>query len=180
MILELNKQDAAAWLGISAPTLDRWIRQGKASVRRIPNARIGQQSVIVLIDTPDTPAPVPALVAPVQEAPTPQPTESDDARFARQYKEGTATDSFGNSRLTPDKVSALGPAPTLPPPEVTPDAAEHWDAWRTKNIPGYTSGCDAAGPLAGRPNWYSKSEQQKRAAHDRAVIAASFPRGERK
>lgn len=181
MLLELNKQDAAAWLEISAPTLDRWIKAKKVQVRRIPDARIGQQSVIVLLEVPDVapihaPAPEPEQgAAPATE---PEPTESDDARYAREYLAGTATDSFGNARLTTDKVSALGPAPELPPKKVLQDAAAHWAEWRSKNIPN-DGLVDATGPLAGRPNWYSKSEQQKRAAHDRAVIAASFPKAQR-
>jgi hypothetical protein len=177
MILELNKQDAASWLEVSAPTLDRWIKSGKVNVRRIPDARIGQQSVVCLLEVPDV-APAPEPVAAPEPEPT-APTESADARYAREYLEGSATDSFGNSHLTADKVSALGPAPELPPKEIIQDAAAHWADWNSKFSPSDGTR-DAAGPLAGRPNWYSKSEQQKRAAHDRAVIAASFPRGEKR
>lgn len=176
MILELNKTDAAAWLEISAPTLDRWIRSGKVQVRRIPNARIGQQSVVVLLDIPDVaPAPVPVHVPNVE--PTPQPTESADARFAREYKEATATDSFGNRLSSPEKITALGPnakavIPAEPPVQ---DAAAHWDAWHKKHTKGYGTH-DAVGPLTGRPDGFSRSEQQRRRAHDIAVIRASFPR----
>jgi hypothetical protein len=172
VILELNKQDAAAWLEISAPTLDRWIKNGKVQVRRIA-ARIGQQSIIVLLEVPDV-APTPA---PAPEPATPEPTQTETPDAAHDYM-----DSMGNGRMTPKdkKISLLGPNPELPQPEVVQDAAAKWDEWRTKFSPAYTAGSDAAGPLAGRPNFYSKSEQQKRAAHDRAVIAASFPRGEKR
>ena len=174
MILEMNKQDAAAWLEISAPTLDRHIKQGKVNVRRIPNAGVGKQSVVCLIEAPDA-APIPAPEPAVEPAP-PQPTESPDAKFAREYREGTATDSFGNRILGTEKITALGPSPEVPKPQPIQDAAAKWDNHKMKHVPGYSSGCDAAGPLAGRPDGFSRSEQQKRREHDRAVIAASFPR----
>jgi len=172
VIIELNKQDAAAWLEISAPTLDRRIKNGKVKVRRIPDARIGQQSVVVLLEVPDV-----ATVPVSEPVPTPEPTtEPTEVADVCDY-----VDSMGNSRMTPTdkKVSLLGPNPELPKPAPVQDAAAHWADWKTKFSPSDGTR-DAAGPLAGRPNWYAKSEQQKRAAHDRAVIAASFPRGERK
>ncbi len=169
MIQEFNKQQAAAYLEISAPTLDRWIKSGKVKVRRIPDAKVGQQSIIVLLEVPD--------VAPVT-TPVPEPVaepEPIETASAVDY-----VDSMGNSRLTPKekKVSLLGPNPELPEPTPVQDAAAHWAEWRRKFSPSDGTR-DAAGPLAGRPNFYSKNEQQKRAAHDRAVIRASFPRAER-
>ena len=149
MTLELTQKQACERLKISQDTLTRRIKAGAIPTRK---ADTGLRVVTVLLEVPDTPAPDTPKVAQTycdaftpkrrgqgkpkgEPEPTPEPVpETPDELFARRYRAGETTDSFGNYfpgarneegmlRQTV-KLSALGPSPVLPAKEVVQDASQ--------------------------------------------------------
>jgi hypothetical protein len=186
MLLELSKPEACVRLKCSAATLDRWVKAGKVQARKSEVFRAGKQGVVIVLEVPD-PAPIPA------PAPEPAPEPTPETASTLNY-----VDSMGNTRMTPkdQKISLLGRNPELPAKEIVRDAAYHAAMARASELGisfeelprdnngnplprGMTREAYLAGVAADR-KYHSRSEQQRRAEHDRQVIAASFPRGEKR
>jgi len=92
--------------------------------------------------------------------PVPEPIETADEKFAREYRQGLISDSFGNfmpgsrdadgTLRRSTKITVLGPSPILPAKEVVKDASVNpINAGRVRyNADGLV--VDAAGPIRGR------------------------------
>jgi hypothetical protein len=104
--LKLSRIDAAAHLGISVATLDRWIAKGKlTAIYGEPN-RMKKRAVFIEFEDLGS-EPEPVTVAP-EPQPEPKPTvkrkvlsdvelkQLDDLAFTEEYLAGEKTDSCGN------------------------------------------------------------------------------------
>jgi hypothetical protein len=168
--LRLQRLQAAAHLGISVTTLDRWIKSGKLQAERGELTSAGKPTVwVVLPDSePESFAPtaLPQPKAEVKPEPLPAPTEDElqreaDLKFAEAYRAGLVTDSFGNTIFnTDERRTAIGPQE----PEV-------------RSRPGTTDHMVQA--LLPKPSFDEKGDHILHAGSDNApLVRAAIARGD--
>lgn len=106
----MNKQEAAAALGITKRQVERWIRRGKLKATHDADGRVNIDRAD--LGLPPEPAPAPAVepkAAPMVERLTPSPVSHNDEAVPATIE--TFRDSLGFRADDPNACTMLGPHP---------------------------------------------------------------------